>query len=477
MILFFFSFSNGTATGQTNVSGGIYADITWTLANSPYIVTSTVVVFPGHTLTIEPGVTVKFENNQQLEIRQASIIALGTSADSIIFTSNSSAPYPGIWSSVYLNGNVSSNFDYCSFSYGHYGIEGAITDMDTIFLNNSSIFNISYYGMQVFSAGHYVIDNCKIFNNQWGFFGSSKGGIFNYCSIFNNQYNGLDIYDDNVIIRNCTIECNGQYGIYNYNGSCLIENCNIENNQMGIISDGFTKISNCDFFHNSYGYSDGSSSHDTIMQSVFKYNGVGLSNRGGGYVNHSIFEYDSIGIRILGWAYKIFECNVMQHNINYAVKFDNPLNSTFMINNYWGTTDSATIESMIYDGYDNVSDGLLSFIPLNTVPCPNVGSSPFSIPDGCFIHKTGIESIFEKGEISIFPNPATSTVTFQLQNSLISKQNSQLLITDLLGRIVYKKTITILENTIDVSRWSTGMYFYQIISNGKKGVGKFVVER
>ena len=49
-----------SATAQTNVSGGIYANTTWTLANSPYIVTDTVVVFPGVTLTIQPGVTVKF---------------------------------------------------------------------------------------------------------------------------------------------------------------------------------------------------------------------------------------------------------------------------------------------------------------------------------------------------------------------------------------------------------------------------------
>ncbi|MEY3591405.1 MAG: hypothetical protein RLZZ38_361, partial [Bacteroidota bacterium] len=35
---------------QTNVSGGIYQNATWSLAGSPYIVNGPVVVFPGVTL-------------------------------------------------------------------------------------------------------------------------------------------------------------------------------------------------------------------------------------------------------------------------------------------------------------------------------------------------------------------------------------------------------------------------------------------
>ena len=65
----------------TNVSGGIYSNTTWTLANSPYIVTDTVVVFPGVTLTIQAGVTVKFNNSMRLELRQAALIAIGSVSD------------------------------------------------------------------------------------------------------------------------------------------------------------------------------------------------------------------------------------------------------------------------------------------------------------------------------------------------------------------------------------------------------------
>ena len=48
------------ALAQTSVSGGIYSNTTWTLAGSPYFVTGSIVVFPGKTLTIEPGCIVSF---------------------------------------------------------------------------------------------------------------------------------------------------------------------------------------------------------------------------------------------------------------------------------------------------------------------------------------------------------------------------------------------------------------------------------
>jgi RHS repeat-associated protein len=71
-----------------SVSGDVTTNTTWTLANSPYVVTGTMNVQSPAVLTVEPGVVVKFDTGGSLyALAGATLTATGTSSAPITFTS------------------------------------------------------------------------------------------------------------------------------------------------------------------------------------------------------------------------------------------------------------------------------------------------------------------------------------------------------------------------------------------------------
>jgi hypothetical protein len=84
---------------DTNISGNITTSTTWTTAGSPYIVTGVVYVegWSGPVLTIQPGVTVKFNSGAGIVVNYGNtgaLQALGTSGQPILFTSVNPAAGP-----------------------------------------------------------------------------------------------------------------------------------------------------------------------------------------------------------------------------------------------------------------------------------------------------------------------------------------------------------------------------------------------
>jgi hypothetical protein len=76
-----------------------------------------------------------------------------------------------------------------------------------------------------------------------------------------------------------------------------------------------------------------------------------------------------------------------------------------------------------------------------------------------------------KNYISIYPNPASTILN--IHHSTCTTPET-LLITDLLGTVVYKAELHGIDNTISISTWSAGIYFYEVFGSNGIERGKFV---
>jgi hypothetical protein len=125
----------GNSTGQTiTLSGRIDADTTLRKGNS-YILKGLVYIVGNHTLTIEPGTTVKgsFSGADVAALiitRGSKINASGSPTEPIVFTSASPNPQSGDWGGIVICGkaNVNTAFAGTGGGQGIYEVEGGINN-------------------------------------------------------------------------------------------------------------------------------------------------------------------------------------------------------------------------------------------------------------------------------------------------------------------------------------------------------------
>lgn len=124
----------------TNISGAISANTTWTIAGNPYIITSTVSIYTGITLTIQSGVVVQFNDNFGMNV-------LGTlSATGSTFTSSSSSPTPGKWAAINIGDATYTgvaSLTSCQISYA----QSINIVKGTLTTNGTDLSNFLYYGI------------------------------------------------------------------------------------------------------------------------------------------------------------------------------------------------------------------------------------------------------------------------------------------------------------------------------------------
>ncbi|MEM8533986.1 MAG: hypothetical protein AAGF95_24285 [Chloroflexota bacterium] len=134
-------------------NGVINSDQSWCAANSPHLVTGTVTVANGVTLTIEPGVEVRMSGANTSIIVNGTVDAQGTSADGILFTTNNFTFEPGQWKQLIFNASSTANvFDYATIEYGGYFDPAVDIRTDDFTMRNSIIRNNALIGMELNNA-------------------------------------------------------------------------------------------------------------------------------------------------------------------------------------------------------------------------------------------------------------------------------------------------------------------------------------
>jgi len=255
---------------STDVGGPITQDTTWTALGSPYIATSSVVVMPGVTLTIEPGVEVRFNAHRALVVN-GTLDARGIEAQPIVFTANTDDPEPGYWGYIQF-GNAFQPPTACGepqcptlqhvvVEYGGYTAgdsnqaavdvqkaldvwidrviirynknSGVMAFEANIHITNSEIAYNSYSGVVISSPdwdihpGSIIIDGNQIHHNTYYGFGlpwtRGNGGItFHYAPCGSDHY-----VSNNIIEYNSTNQYGG--GIYAHQ-NCWPDLLIIDNN-------------------------------------------------------------------------------------------------------------------------------------------------------------------------------------------------------------------------------------------------------
>jgi parallel beta-helix repeat protein len=361
----------GTVQAATSVTGIITSDITWTKANSPYNLTGNVLIDSGvtvaveadavvnlngyyirvnGTLIIQPGVTINMgtmgTSVGAIQVNGA-MTARGTSAHPIHF--NGAAYY---WDSIFVPPTLSSiSFADSSLAWNEQTGSGCIienTVIDKTGIQTSNSIKIS--NNQISGAGIGVMKGSPVISNNVLSSSISIGG--GSPIIANNQLNGgyISLYDSYgidspIITSNVISNPNPQWpsatsadisvvggSFHNNNGLVLIEK-NILTNSLS----GIELVEN--------------ENQDIRKPITIRYNtiinneiGISITDRFSPTITNNNIYNNNASIKLSSYA---------SRDVNAA-------------NNWWGTTDTSIIDSLIYDFNDDFNLGKVNYTPFLT---------------------------------------------------------------------------------------------------------------
>ncbi len=383
------------------IGGMLQEDTVLTRENSPYLVTHNILVPEGVTLTIEPGVVVKFDGNYYIHI-EGTFVADGTEDNRITFTSNRENPQPGDWdkirftdSSTDWDGNRGSVIRYTILEYSGGGgqpapaaitMQGAsplienneVSHFQDAFIwaiPSSSVIRNNHIHDGVGQSYVIAINNGEIHSNVI----ENNGGI---------RLTGIACSEGSATIINNRVVHNSGDGIVSYSCSGLIQNNIASDNQRRglVVQNGRVTVAN----NIIEGNTDIGAELSGVGGNIFFNNNVVRGSERGVQVSESrnsntpsplgSFEGNTISENQYGLFIFLntpleFHGNNILNNIDYSVYIRRPNDrQSHDINgdgNWWGTTDADEIAEAIYDWNDDFLLPRVIFEPFAAEPFVN----------------------------------------------------------------------------------------------------------
>ena len=407
---------------QTNVSGGIFFNTTYSLKNSPYIITDNLVLFPNVKLTIEPGVSLRFASNKYFEIR-GELIAIGTNVSRITFASNSTTPNKGDWSGIQIKNSLGAkaSFEYCDFKYA----------------SSSNDSECCYQG------GPIYYKQCKFENNT--------------CAI--SGYTGYDIKIDDSEFNNNT------YGVTQ--ADKVVTNCIFTNNTYGLFQTERIDVSNSTFTNNGTALYGG---RGLLQNSTITNNTVGVDSFFEGFaIRNNVISNNGVGVRTSNYDGSVpkIKNNKICNNTTYNVENLDKINKD-LTENCWCIDSQSEIENKLKDGYDNINLGLFNYSVYNS-SCNSIVDDVIKDP---FLSTDDFIAILEKA--LVYPNPTISDVNINLSKNI---DKLELELYDVTGKLLFVSNYTNIQNIkLNLKELKQGNYIINLIS-GKEKIVKKIIKR
>jgi hypothetical protein len=258
---------------SSNLSGNLTTNLTLANNGTEYILNGALFVKNGVTLTIEAGVTVKaLAGGTDVYIlveKGGKIIANGTAASPIKFTSNATSPVAGDWGGLILNGRAPLSRQNGSLSNAGTEVNNAILFGGDIANDNSGILNyviLDYTGARIDDEAEH---------NGLTLNGVGSGTLISNIFIKNGDDDAIEFFGGTVNASNILV-VNAKDDMFDYSqgyaGTC--------SNLYGIRDTGYTAVTSDPRGVEADGNLDGNTPTD-INQSNFTINGITIIHKGG----------------------------------------------------------------------------------------------------------------------------------------------------------------------------------------------------